>query len=129
MNNSNDDSSDAILFGMVNDALFRLAVPAHMNGYGYLATAISLVVRDPSYIRGVTNRLYLDVACINGSTPQRVERSMRTAIETACIRCREDLFDEYFGGAVNPRTGKPTNAMFIATLAHRIRAEMLRMGK
>lgn len=119
---------DPILFRAVYDALFGLSVPAHMDGFGYLVTAITLAVEDPRYIRGITKYLYPEVARENGSTPQRVERSIRTAIEAACARCRLGAFDDYFGGAINPETGKPTNAMFIATVAEKIRLEIITSG-
>ncbi len=116
---------DPILYRAVHDTLFALSVPAHMDGFAYLAAAIEMAVKEPGRIHGVTKYIYPEVAQKFGSTPPRVERSIRNAIETACARSRFGAFDEYFGGAISPDTGKPTNAMFIATAAEKIRLSLL----
>ena len=117
--------SDSILSREIYVTLTDLAIPQHMNGFAYLTSALKLAVNDASYLQKVTKRLYPEVAELNTSTSQRVERSMRSAIEAACIRSPLGTFEKYFGNAIRPSTGKPTNAMFIATISNRIRVELM----
>lgn len=113
------------LFRRIYDTLFELGVPAHVDGHGFLISAINLAVSDPSYLRSVTRRLYPAVAKARSSTPPRVERSIRNAIEIAASRCEIGIFNAYFGAAVASSKGKPTNSEFIAIAAQKIRFEML----
>ena len=65
----------------------------------------------------ITKDIYPDVARYFFSTPGRVERCMRHAIETGMERCDPEVVEHLFGGTIDPERGKPTNAEFIATLA------------
>ena len=119
---------DPILYRAVSETLFMLSVPAHMDGFSYLAEAIEMTVMEPSRVHGIMKYIYPEVAKKFGSTPSRVERSIRNAIETACARARYGVFDEYFGNVISPETGKPTIAMFIATVAQKIRVSLILNG-
>lgn len=57
------------------------------------------------------------------TTPSRVERAIRHAIEVAWSRGKVDTIEELFGYTVSDRKGKPTNSEFIALLADKIRLE------
>lgn len=112
------------LFREICDTLFALGIPAHVSGYDYLINALTRVINDPTYLRAVTSRLYPDVAEDTGSTPQRVERSIRNAIEIGFSRCDVDLLTGYFGSAIDNSKGKTTNSEFIATAAQRIKLKL-----
>ena len=65
----------------------------------------------------ITKELYPMIANRVGSTPSRVERAMRHAIETAWLRCDLKTADRYFGNTIDPRRCKPVNSHFIARVA------------
>lgn len=94
----------------------HIGVPAHLKGYEHVRQAIILCVKTPTMLEYVTGELYPAVADILGTTPSRVERAIRHAIESAWNRGDLDVFDHYFGGTIDPDKGKPTNSQFIATM-------------
>ena len=61
-------------------------MPAHIKGYQYVREAIILAVQDMDVINAVTKVLYPEVARRYNTTPSRVERAVRHAIETAWDR-------------------------------------------
>lgn len=105
----------------VTDVIHRLGIPAHVKGYHYLREAIMLSIKDRELMESVTKVLYPAVADKFSTTPSRVERAIRHAIEIACDRCDVDVMVEFFGHTVNSRKGKPTNSEFIAMIADYLR--------
>nr|MBO2470636.1 sporulation transcription factor Spo0A [Bacillota bacterium] len=57
------------------------------------------------------------------TTPSRVERAIRHAIEVAWARGNVELISSLFGYTVNVAKAKPTNSEFIAMVADRLRIE------
>ena len=105
------------LEAMVTDILHEIGVPAHIKGYQYLREAIVLTINDMDMINGVTKVLYPAVARKFGTTPSRVERAIRHAIEVAWDRGDVEVLQRYFGYTVSGVKGKPTNSEFIAMIA------------
>ena len=96
--------------------LRHIGVPAHLKGYEQIRQAIIMCVNDPTLLECITKGLYPGVADIVHTTPSRVERAIRHAVESAWDRGDLDVLDHYFGRAIDPDKGKPTNGQFIATL-------------
>ena len=94
-----------------------VAVPAHIKGYQYLREAIILTINDMDIINAVTKVLYPTVAKKFGTTPSRVERAIRHAIEVAWDRGDLETLQKFFGYTVSNIKGKPTNSEFIAMIA------------
>lgn len=105
----------------VTDMIHEIGVPAHIKGYQYLREAIMLSVEDTSLISSITKILYPTIAKRFQTTPSRVERAIRHAIEVAWSRGRMETLDALFGYTVDTGKGKPTNSEFIALIADRIR--------
>ncbi|MBE3577122.1 MAG: sporulation transcription factor Spo0A [Limnochordales bacterium] len=105
------------------DHLTRLGIPAHYKGYQYLKDAIRLTVVSPELLSPITKRLYRIVAERHATSPDRVERSIRHAIETACTRGNLEFLQALFSYSVDRERGKPSNSLFIARLADKIRVE------
>lgn len=104
----------------VTAILHEIGVPAHIKGYQYLREAIIVAVNDPATINYITKELYPRVAKIFHTTPSRVERAARHAIEVAWDRGDLDVLQGYFGYTVSNLKGKPTNSEFIALIADKI---------
>ena len=102
---------------MVTDVIHEIGVPAHIKGYQYLREAIILTIRDMDMINAVTKVLYPEVARKFSTTPSRVERAIRHAIEVAWDRGDIEVLQKYFGYTVSNIKGKPTNSEFIAMIA------------
>jgi len=108
----------------VSQILHKLRIPPHFKGYTYLREAILCCIKEPTMVNEVTKRLYPYIAEKMGTTRNRVERSMRFAIETACERGELDYLYQLMGYTVDEKKGKPTNASFIAKIADQVRLEM-----
>ncbi len=107
----------------VTNLIHDVGVPAHIKGYQYLREAIIMSVENEEVINAVTKTLYPTLAKSFKTTPSRVERAIRHAIEVAWNRGQIEVHDKIFGYTVNSNKGKPTNSEFIAMLADLLRME------
>ena len=110
----------------VTENLHLIGVPAHIKGYHYLREAIILAIENPDIINSVTKELYPTVSKKFSSTPSRVERAIRHAIEVAWDRGDVDVLTEFFGYTIHNAKGKPTNSEFIAMIADKLRLKIKR---
>ena len=113
---------------MVTNVIHEIGVPAHIKGYQYLREAIIIAVEDMEVINAITKVLYPQVAKTFCTTPSRVERAIRHAIEVAWDRGDLDTLQRFFGYTVSNTKGKPTNSEFIALIADRLQLQ-LRSGE
>jgi two-component system response regulator (stage 0 sporulation protein A) len=109
---------------MVTDIIHQIGVPAHIKGYQYLRESIILAINDKNIINSITKLLYPTVAKMNNTTPSRVERAIRHAIEVAWDRGDVDVLNSYFGYTIHNGRGKPTNSEFIAMIADKLRLKL-----
>ncbi|MCH5260751.1 MAG: sporulation transcription factor Spo0A [Lachnospiraceae bacterium] len=107
----------------VTDIIHEIGVPAHIKGYQYLREAIMMSVQDVEMLGSITKVLYPTIAKKYQTTPSRVERAIRHAIEVAWSRGRMETLDALFGYTINTGKGKPTNSEFIALIADKIRLQ------
>lgn len=107
----------------VTRIIHEVGIPAHIKGYLYLREAILMVIEDVGLLSLVTKELYPSVARKYKTTPSRVERAIRHAIEVAWNRGNLSAIHRIFGHTVSKERGKPTNSEFIAMVADRLRME------
>ncbi len=107
----------------ITDIIHQLGVPAHIKGYHYLRCAIVSAYNEPELLESVTKQLYPRVAAQFSTTPSRVERAIRHAIEIAWDRGNLDTLNSFFGYTVNTCKGKPTNSEFIALITDKLRLQ------
>ena len=112
------------LEAMVTNIIHEVGVPAHIKGYQYLRDGIMMVVEDIEIINQITKQLYPDLAKKYKTTPSRVERAIRHAIEVGWGRGQIETVENIFGYTVNANKGKPTNSEFIAMIADKLRIEL-----
>ena len=105
----------------VTEMIHDVGVPAHIKGYQYLRDAIMMSVSDMDMLNSITKILYPEVAKKYQTTPSRVERAIRHAIEVAWSRGRVETIEEMFGYTISVGKGKPTNSEFIALITDKIR--------
>ena len=119
-----DKKSEDGLEALVTNIIHEVGVPAHIKGYQYLREAIMMVVNDIDIINQITKQLYPDIAKKYHTTPSRVERAIRHAIEVAWGRGEPAVVENIFGYTVSASKGKPTNSEFIAMIADKLRLEI-----
>lgn len=116
LNESEDD-----LEIIVTNVILEIGIPAHVKGYHYIRFAIINCIETPNMLNSVTKILYPTVAKEFDTSPSRVERAIRHAIEIAWDRGNIDTLNSYFGYTINNQRGKPTNSEFIAMVSDKLR--------
>ena len=115
---------DESIEALVTKIMHEVGVPAHIKGYQYIREAIILAVNDIETINSITKIMYPTLAKKFKTTPSRVERAIRHAIEVAWTRGEIDVNNEMFGNTISAAKGKPTNSEFIAMIADKLRLEL-----
>lgn len=119
-----DKKNEENLEALVTNVIHEVGVPAHIKGYQYLREAIMMVIGDIDVINQITKQLYPEIAKKYKTTPSRVERAIRHAIEVAWGRGQQDTVENIFGYTVSAAKGKPINSEFIAMIADKLRLEI-----
>lgn len=109
----------------ISEIFIAIGIPPHIKGYAYLREGIKITVEYPYVINSVTKELYPSIAKKFKSTPSKVERAIRHAIEVAWNRGRIDAINAIFGSRIYLGTEKPTNSEFIALVADKLILENL----
>lgn len=112
------------LEALVTNIIHEVGVPAHIKGYQYLREAIMMVIKDTEVINQITKQLYPEIATKYHTTPSRVERAIRHAIEVAWGRGEQATVENIFGYTISASKGKPTNSEFIAMISDKLRLEL-----
>lgn len=123
-----EDNGERDLECIVTDIIHQIGIPAHIKGYHFLRYAIIISVGNTEMINCITKMLYPSVACHFKTTPSRVERAIRHAIELAWDRGDVDTLNSYFGYTIRNTKGKPTNSEFIALISDKLRLQIKTSG-
>ena len=118
------NSANGGIEAMVTNIIHEIGVPAHIKGYQYLREAIIIATQDMDVINAITKVLYPQVAKTFQTTPSRVERAIRHAIEVAWDRGDLDTLQRFFGYTVSNTKGRPTNSEFIALIADKLQLQL-----
>ncbi|MFP7298290.1 sporulation transcription factor Spo0A [Neobacillus niacini] len=116
--NTNDDGKLEII---VTDILRSIGIPANLKGYFFLREAIQMI--NKGYESSLSKVIYPTIASKHHTTPSRVERAIRHAIEVGWNRGSIEQLDFVFGNTVSPLKGRPTNGEFIALIAEHLRLQ------
>lgn len=118
-----DNSADT-LDNIIENLLKEIGVPFHLVGYTHVSHALRLLISNYNYIDEITKGLYPAIAERVGSTPSRVERGIRHAVEVIYNSRDTDAANAIFGNTINSNKGKPTNAEFLAGCAKEVERRM-----
>ncbi|WAM32839.1 sporulation transcription factor Spo0A [Caldicellulosiruptor morganii] len=113
----------------VSEILKEVGIPAHVRGYQFLRDAIIAATLDADLINAITKALYPLIAEKYNTTPTRVERAIRHAIEISSTRGKVDTLYKYFGYSTSQDRGKPTNAEFIAMISDKLRLKLKKLSQ
>lgn len=101
----------------IMNALENIGISPNVSGYLFLKEAVIQTVKNQQMTLPVTKVLYPYIANKFNATTQKVERSMRNAIDNAWLKGNIVKYFPVFA------RHKPTNSEFIATLAERLKFE------
>ena len=104
----------------ISKIFISVGIPPHIKGYSYLREGIKLAVCDPDVINNITKKLYPMIGEKYSTTPSKVERAIRHAIEVAWARGRINNINDLFGVQTYLAGEKPTNGEFIALIADKM---------
>lgn len=107
----------------ITTVFLSVGIPAHIKGYHYLREAIRMVFYNPELIGRITKELYPGIAKRFSTTPSKVERAIRHAIEVSWTRGKIENINKIFGFNVYGKNDKPTNGEFIALVADKLIVE------
>jgi len=118
-------SSSKSLDEKLSNIFIRAGIPPHIKGYQYLRTAVKLAINQPDIVNSITKKLYPTVAEYYSTTPSKVERAIRHAIEVAWSRGKIENINAIFGIKIYSVGDKPTNGELIALIADKMVIEMM----
>ncbi len=104
---------------LIFEILNELSVPCNILGRDYLEAAIDYVYEN-GYV-AMTKKLYPKIAERFNTTPNRVERTIRHAIELSFSSSTPKILNKYFGNTINYDTGKLANGAYIYGLVKYIK--------
>ena len=111
----------------IADRLLRLLdVPERLKGRAYMCWAVAAGICAPQLARAFSRGLYPLAARAFDTTPQAVERAIRTAVEYTWLHGDLAAIQGMFGLSVDAEKGKPTNAECLTMLMEHGRREMQR---
>ncbi|MDL2225458.1 sporulation transcription factor Spo0A [Eubacteriales bacterium OttesenSCG-928-M02] len=107
----------------ITNIFLSVGIPAHIKGYHYLRYGVKLVVEDSTLMSRITKALYPSIADHFDTTPSKVERAIRHAIDVAWSRGKIENINRIFGFNIYSKNDKPTNGEFIALVADKLTME------
>ena len=107
----------------ITNVFLMVGIPAHIKGYHYLRYGVRLVVENSGIINRITKELYPAIAEHFETTPSKVERAIRHAIDVAWSRGKIENINRIFGFNICTKNDKPTNGEFIALVADKLSME------
>lgn len=99
----------------IMNALDQLGVPAHLQGYGMLVRAIGIVTRSGGTLK-LRRDVYPPIAEEYSLSVISVDRAIGYAVNAAFNRTNAETIQAFFGNSLDPHSGTPTNAQFIAAI-------------
>lgn len=111
------------VFKRTTDLLHKVGIPASVLGYGYLRASIVTCYFDKDICRHTVNVLYPNIAEKFKTTPSRLERAMRHAIEIGFDRGDIEAIQNIFKHSFSRESGRPTIKEFITLIADELHIE------
>ncbi len=101
----------------ITKLLHEFGLPSHLKGSQYLEGIINEVYNSNTAIKDA----YESVAKNLNTTPQKIERTIRYAIEIGFNRANISFVEESFGSSIDAFKGKPTNTEFLWTVVNMLK--------
>lgn len=108
----------------INDIFKEIGVPPHRTGYAYALEAVRMAYCDPTYLKGVTHRLYPEIGAKYNVSYAGAERAIRNTIEATFDYGNMSKIHAIFGDTISVSKGKLTNRAFITYVTNEVRRRM-----
>ena len=108
--------------------LVELGIPANLQGFRCLQSAIVKVVLNPDLIKKITKFLYPQVGNEQGVSGPIAERSIRHSTDIGYSKTGFKSLNKIFGLDCKPLVSKPTNCELIAIISEAIRFKARRQN-
>ena len=106
----------------IDSILTEIGIPARLSGFKYLSECIYLCLEKGLETKnGFWAVIYPAAAKTFNTTPSRVERGMRHALDVCFARCDPDVVLAYFGNTIDQDRGAPTLGEFIIRICYAVR--------
>lgn len=112
----------------ISGIFIAMGIPPNIKGYTFLREGVKMAVSEPSIINNVTKKLYPCIGKIYDTSPSKVERAIRHAIEVAWNKGRIENLNSLFGVRAYTNGDRPTNSEFIALIADKMILEKMNRG-
>lgn len=116
-------SRDRMIDKKIMDIFLSIGISAHLQGYHYLRESIKLVMAHPDYISSITKLMYPSIADRFDTTPCRVERAIRHALDVSFNKGKMIRLNDILGLRILGKDEKPTNSEFVALIADKLNIE------
>ncbi len=118
------DARDSARQQIAGELLDQLRVSAHLKGRAYMQFSAAALACAPQLAFSYSDRLYPLAAARFHTSPQAVERAIRTAVEHTWLHGSLPAIQTLFGLSVDAEKGKPTNAEFLSMMAEHVRLRL-----
>lgn len=102
----------------IEKMLLQMGVNKSYVGFNYTVQAVELVLTDENKISLISKWLYPDIAKINSTSIECVERNIRTIVNTIWYKGNRELLQAC---SMTELTEKPNNTQFISILCTHIK--------
>lgn len=103
----------------LSEDLERLGITSNLNGHNYIIDAVLMMIDDPEGNFDVSRKVYPAIARKYRKQPANVERSIRSAIETAWTNTPAAVLVRCYTAAIRPGKGRPMNKELICFFARK----------
>ncbi len=117
---NSETSVDKVLEERLATIFIASGIPPHIKGYQFLKEAVKQSVHTPSMVNNITKQLYPAIADKFNTSPSKVERAIRHAIEVAWSRGKIENINAMYGIKVFSKEEKPTNGELIALVSDKL---------
>ena len=107
----------------ISNIFINVGIPPHIKGYAFLREGVKMAIERPEIVNNITKQLYPMIGEKFNTTPSKVERAIRHAIEVAWSRGRIETINNILGVRAFVGKEKPTNGEFIALVADKMLLE------
>ncbi len=120
MQSAEENCIDKALEERLASIFIASGIPPHIKGYQFLKEAVKQSVHRPSMVNNITKQLYPAIADKFNTSPSKVERAIRHAIEVAWSRGKIENINAMYGIKVFSKEEKPTNGELIALVSDKL---------
>lgn len=105
----------------ISSLLLSIGAGTNLLGYSYLKDGIIVIMKKQGRVKSIIKDVYEEIAIQNNSSVSKVERSIRTLINSIWNNNRLNVLNQFFDvkDVFRPQE-KPTNNQLMSVIANRL---------